>query len=127
MHLLLARPSDERTHLRVVWSTMQRELLDTRIWLTPRAARRGDLRVDRSLVQPRRRHTALGMLSPIDYEHQWRSTTLHTAPTERHDHHTTRVRKTGSGSGWINQNPTLRVNRAGIVKRGRQGRRGEWD
>lgn len=32
------------------------------------AARVGDVRVDRGLIQPHRRHTSLGDLSPADYE-----------------------------------------------------------
>ena len=38
------------------------------------------------------------MLSPLDYEHHWKTQALQPPPTERHDHHTTRVRRTGSGS-----------------------------
>lgn len=55
------------------WSTMQRELLDQSSWETPEQLGSGDLRVDRGLVNPRRQHTSLGMLSPIGYEHHWRT------------------------------------------------------
>lgn len=58
------------------WSTMQRELLDTRGGLadTPRSWEPRS-RVDRGLVHPPADETRLGMLSPVDYEHR----SLHTA------------------------------------------------
>ena len=83
------------------WSTMQRELLDTAIWQTPEQLGAAIFEWIEARYNPRRRHTSLGMLSPIDYEQHWRH---HNAPhpshrrPERHDHHTTRVRRTGSGS-----------------------------
>ena len=84
---------------RVVLVTMQRELLDTRRWATP-ADWLGDLRVDRGLVQPpppplRPRHAR-----PAAYEYAPQAT-LPTAAEPRHDHHTTRVRRTGSGSSAV--------------------------
>ena len=36
---------------------------------------------------------------PVDYEHYWQHNAFTPPPTARHDHHTTRVRRTGSGSG----------------------------
>jgi transposase InsO family protein/transposase-like protein len=70
-------------------SRLQRRQLDDRIVLVhhatravgpdlvadTRAARHRHLRMDRSLVNPRRRHTALDMLSPVAYEQQWQATT----------------------------------------------------
>jgi putative transposase len=50
------------------FSTLQRELLDQRRWEYSSPARIGRLRVDRGLVQPRRWHSSIGNLSPIDYE-----------------------------------------------------------
>jgi transposase InsO family protein len=55
------------------FATLKRELLHDRRWWHPRQARRDVLRWI-SYYNQRRRHSALGMLSPIDYEH--RATTL---------------------------------------------------
>lgn len=55
------------------FATLKRELGHDRRWWHPRQARRDVLRWI-SFYNQRRRHSALGMLSPIDYEH--RSTTL---------------------------------------------------
>jgi len=64
------------------WSTMQRELLDTRIWESPEELGSAIFEWIEAWYNPRRRHTAIGMLSPIDYEHRWQqqaATALHTA------------------------------------------------
>ena len=62
------------------WSTMQRELLDTRtVWDTPEQLGTAVFEWIEAWYNPRRRHTALGMLSPIDYEHHWKTQALHTA------------------------------------------------
>jgi transposase InsO family protein len=67
------------------WSTMQRELLDTRIWESPEELGSAIFEWIEAWYNPRRRHTAIGMLSPIDYEHHWEqqqsTTALHTAAT----------------------------------------------
>jgi transposase InsO family protein len=61
------------------WSTMQRELLDTRtVWDTPEQLGAAIFEWIEAWYNPRRRHTALGMLSPIDYEHHWQQRSLHT-------------------------------------------------
>jgi transposase InsO family protein len=66
------------------WSTMQRELLDTRtVWESPEQLGTAVFEWIEAWYNPRRRHTSLGMLSPIDYEHHWRqqraTEALHTA------------------------------------------------
>ena len=62
------------------WSAMQRELLDQTSWETPEQLGSAIFEWIEAWYNPRCRHTALSMLSPIDYEHQWRSTqSLHTA------------------------------------------------
>jgi putative transposase len=60
------------------WSTMQRELLDQKTWQTPEQLACAIFEWIEAWYNPRRRHTALGMLAPVEYEHQQR-TTLHTA------------------------------------------------
>lgn len=53
------------------WSTMQRELLDTRaVWDTPEQLGSAIFEWIEAWYNPRRRHTSLEMLSPVDYEHQ---------------------------------------------------------
>jgi transposase InsO family protein len=66
------------------WSTMQRELLDTRTWDSPEELGAAIFEWIEAWYNPRRRHTALGMLSPIDYEQHWQrqqvaKSALHTA------------------------------------------------
>lgn len=55
------------------WSTMQRELLDRQQWGSRVELASAIFEWIEGFYNPRRRHTALGMLSPHDYE------TLHTA------------------------------------------------
>ena len=55
------------------WSTMQRELLDRQQWGSRVALASAIFEWIEGFYNPRRRHTALGMLSPHDFE------TLHTA------------------------------------------------
>jgi transposase InsO family protein len=66
------------------WSTMQRELLDTRaVWDTPEQLGSAIFEWIEAWYNPRRRHTSIGMLSPVDYEHCWQhqqaTAALHTA------------------------------------------------
>ena len=65
------------------WSTMQRELLDQRIWGTPEELGAAVFEWIEAWYNPRRRHTSIGMLSPVDYEHAWQQSqtaaALHTA------------------------------------------------
>lgn len=55
------------------FATLERELLHDRRWWHPRQARRDVLRWI-NFYNQRRRHSALGMIGPIDYE--YRSTTV---------------------------------------------------
>jgi len=57
------------------WSTMQRELLDRRQWGSRVELASAIFEWIEGFYNPRRRHTALGMMSPHDFE------TLHTAAT----------------------------------------------
>jgi len=54
------------------WSTMQRELLDTRTWATRTELAAAIFEWIGAWYNPRRRHTSLGDLSPAEFE------TLHT-------------------------------------------------
>ena len=53
------------------WSTMQRELLDQTSWRTPEQLANAIFEWIEAWYNPRRRHTSLGMLSPVAYEQQW--------------------------------------------------------
>jgi hypothetical protein len=68
------------------WSTMQRELLDTRSWENPEELGAAIFEWIEAWYNPRRRHTAIGTLSPVDYEHHWQqqqaTAALHTAAYE---------------------------------------------
>jgi transposase InsO family protein len=55
------------------WSTMQRELLDTRRWASQEQLASAIFEWIEAWYNPRRRHTSLGMLSPHEFE------SLHTA------------------------------------------------
>jgi putative transposase len=64
------------------WSTLQRELLDTRSWDSPQQLGSAIFEWIEAWYNPRRRHTSLGMLAPVEYEHQHRLSqqqSLHTA------------------------------------------------
>ena len=50
------------------WATMQRELLDTRRWTTRTELASAIFEWIEAWYNPRRRHTALGMLSPAQFE-----------------------------------------------------------
>ena len=50
------------------WSTMQRELLDRQHWTSRVEPASAILEWIEGFYNPRRRHTALGMLSPHDFE-----------------------------------------------------------
>jgi putative transposase len=53
------------------WSTLQRELLDRQAWQTPEQLGTAIFEWIEAWYNPRRRHTALGMLSPVAYEQAW--------------------------------------------------------
>lgn len=59
------------------WSTMQRELLDTRTWQTPEELGSAIFEWIEAWYNPGRRHSSLGMLSPVEFEAQHAN---HTAP-----------------------------------------------
>ena len=61
------------------WSTLQRELLDQRNWETPEQLGSAIFEWIEAWYNPRRRHTSLEMLSPVQFEHHWKTQTLHTA------------------------------------------------
>ena len=63
------------------WSTLQRELLDTRTWETPEELGSAIFEWIEAWYNPGRRHSSLSMLSPVDFEaqHANHTTTLHTA------------------------------------------------
>jgi putative transposase len=65
--------SVDNTMIESFWSTMQRELLDTRRWSTQEQLASAIFEWIEAWYNPRRRHTSLGMLSPHEFE------TLHTA------------------------------------------------
>jgi putative transposase len=50
------------------WSTMQRELLDTRRWSDQQQLAAAIFEWIEAWYNPRRRHTSLGMLSPVEFE-----------------------------------------------------------
>ena len=60
--------SVDNTMIESFWSTMQRELLDTRRWTTRAELASAIFEWIEAWYNPRRRHTSLGMLSPVDYE-----------------------------------------------------------
>ena len=65
--------SVDNTMMESFWSTMQRELLDTRRWATQDELASAIFEWIEAWYNPRRRHTSLGMLAPHEFE------TLHTA------------------------------------------------
>jgi len=50
------------------WSTMQRELLDTRRWTSKDQLASAIFEWIEAWYNPRRRHTSIGMLSPVEFE-----------------------------------------------------------
>lgn len=58
------------------WSTMQRELLDRRSWTTQAELGSAIFEWIEGFYNPRRRHSALGYLSPADYEQEHTTTVL---------------------------------------------------
>lgn len=64
------------------WSTLQRELLDQQTWETPEQLGSAIFEWIEAWYNPRRRHTSIGMLSPVGYEQQWRQQqAVQTLPT----------------------------------------------
>lgn len=72
--------SVDNSMIESLWSTMQRELLDQSSWATPDQLGSAIFEWIEAWYNPRRRHTSLEMLSPVDYEHHWKTqSALHTA------------------------------------------------
>ncbi|MDQ6934097.1 MAG: IS3 family transposase [Actinomycetota bacterium] len=65
--------SVDNTMMESFWSTMQRELLDTQRWTSQEELASAIFEWIEAWYNPLRRHTSLGMLSPVEFE------TLHTA------------------------------------------------
>ena len=55
------------------FATLQTELLDRQSWSTRSELASAVFALHRSVLQPRRRHSTLGYLSPADYEHAYRT------------------------------------------------------
>ncbi len=64
--------SVDNTMIESFFSTLQRELLDTRRWESRAKLGSAIFEWIEAWYNPRRRHTALGNLSPVDYEQQHR-------------------------------------------------------
>jgi putative transposase len=60
------------------WGTMQLELLDSRTWETRAELANAIFEWIECWYNPKRRHSSIGMLSPLDYEAH------HTAPDQDH-------------------------------------------
>ncbi len=60
--------SVENTMIESFWSTMQRELLDLQRWSTKEQLASAIFEWIKAWYNPRRRHTSLEMLSPIEFE-----------------------------------------------------------
>ena len=75
------------------WSTMQRELLDRHDWDSRAELASAIFEWIEGWYNPRRRHTSLGIPVPARVRRPFTP-----PPPARHDQHTRRVRRTGSGS-----------------------------
>jgi transposase InsO family protein len=60
--------SVDNTMIESFWSTMQRELLDTQRWQTQEELAAAIFEWIEAWYNPRRRHTSLGDLSPVEFE-----------------------------------------------------------
>ncbi len=54
------------------FATLECELIDRHVWVKRGEARRGIFDYIERFYNPRRRHSALGYLSPAEYERRWR-------------------------------------------------------
>jgi len=61
--------SVDNTMIESLWSTVQRELLDTQRWYTKVQLSQAIFEWIEAWYNPRRRHTSIGDLSPVAYEH----------------------------------------------------------
>ncbi len=71
--------SVDNTMIESFWSTMQRELLDTRTWHSPDQLASAIFEWIEAWYNPTRRHSAIGSLSPIAYETAHRADRLEEA------------------------------------------------
>jgi len=55
------------------FATLECELIDRHIWVNREDARRAIFDYIKGFYNPRRRHSALGYLSPAEYERRWLS------------------------------------------------------
>ena len=55
------------------FATLECELIDRHVWVNREEARRAIFDYVEGFYNPRRRHSALGYLSPAEYERRWRS------------------------------------------------------
>jgi transposase InsO family protein len=65
--------SVDNTLIESFWSTMQRELLDTRTWDTPAQLSAAIFEWIEAWYNPRRRHTSIADRSPAEFEHLHRT------------------------------------------------------
>ncbi|WP_072681526.1 IS3 family transposase [Rhodococcoides corynebacterioides] len=63
--------SVDNTMMESFWSTMQRELLDTRSWDTRDQLASAIFEWIEAWYNPHRRHSGIGYSSPVDYEHTY--------------------------------------------------------
>ena len=63
--------SVDNTMMESFWSTMQRELLDTEEWDSPEQLASAIFEWVEAWYNPRRRHSSIGYLSPIDFENEY--------------------------------------------------------
>jgi transposase InsO family protein len=61
--------SVDNTMIESLWSTLQRELLDTQRWDTKIELSQAIFEWIEAWYNPRRRHTSLGDLAPAEFEH----------------------------------------------------------
>ena len=54
------------------FATLECELIDRHVWVNRGEARRAVFDYIEGFYNPRRRHSALGYLSPAEYERRWR-------------------------------------------------------
>ncbi|MBS4104489.1 IS3 family transposase [Tsukamurella paurometabola] len=66
--------SVDNTMMESFWSTMQRELLDTREWDSPEQLASAIFEWVEAWYNPHRRHSSIGYLSPIEFENQYYET-----------------------------------------------------
>jgi putative transposase len=79
------------------WGTLQLELLDSRVWQTREELANAIFEWIECWYNPDRRHSSIGMHSPISFE------TLHTGPDQDRLPHTGGVQRSGGTSGKLHE------------------------